>query len=241
MHSIHVFIISWTGQHDKAASIAKVIGGIADKVTLVYSDADPNLRPDVGCSLLRRPNELYWGDKFKACIETSDSDLMLVIHADCKCEDWSLLVQRCRATMTDDPTIGVWAPLIQGANLDIRITHIAAIKATPLVVVAQTDAIVFALSRPVVARMKLADYARNVFGWGIDDMAAAFCFTQNMLVVVDRSQFVEHPTSCGYSKNAAESQKTAFLAQLSFMEAIQHHLLWSCINLNYSRLMAQQR
>jgi hypothetical protein len=32
MYSIHVFIISWVGQHEKAASIAKAIHGVADKV-----------------------------------------------------------------------------------------------------------------------------------------------------------------------------------------------------------------
>lgn len=240
MHGIHAFIISWAGQHESAASMAREIRGVADKVSVVYSDPDPNLAVDVDCSLIRRPNSLYWGDKFSACLDAFDSDLMLVIHADCRCEDWSILVQRCRATMQGDPAIGAWAPLIQGANLDIRKTHIAAIRGTPLVVVAQTDAIVFALSRPVASRMKEASYERNVFGWGIDDMAAAYCFTRNLLVVVDGSLPVDHPVATGYSREAAESQKAEFMKQLTFMEAIQHHLLWSCINMNYARLMAQR-
>ena len=89
MHGIHVFIISWAGQHDKAASIAGAVRGVAGKVSLVYSDPDPNLALEVDCSLIRRPDELFWGDKFRACLDAFDADLMLVIHADCKCEDWS--------------------------------------------------------------------------------------------------------------------------------------------------------
>lgn len=239
MQGIHVFIISWTGQHENAASIAGMVQRVADKVTIVYSDPNQNLTLDAACAQVRRPNDLFWGDKFRACLDTFDSELMLVIHADCKCEDWPDLVQKCRATMEANATIGVWAPQIQGANMDIRITHIASIDATPLLVVAQTDAIVFALSKPVVARMQLSNYERNIFGWGIDDMASAFCFSRGMLVVVDRSLLVEHPVSCGYSKKVAESQKAEFLKQLTFIEAIQHRLLWSCINLNYSRIMAQ--
>lgn len=239
MDRTHVFIISWAGQHESAVTIARALRGVAARITVVYSDPDPDLALPGDCEGLRRPDELFWGDKFNACLGAFDSDLLLVIHADCRCADWPELVRRCAATMQEDPGIGVWAPLIQGANLDIRKTHIADLRDTTLSVVAQTDAIVFALSRAVVARMKEADYGMNLYGWGIDDMAAAYCFSRNLLVVVDKSLPVDHPVSSGYPKEAAERQKGEFLRQLTFAEAVQHRLLWSCIKVNYASLMAQ--
>jgi outer membrane phospholipase A len=63
-------------------------------------------------------------------------------------------------------------------------------------------------------------------------MAAAFCFAQNKIVVIDRAIIVEHPRFCGYSKKTAAAQKAEFMKQLSFIEAIHSRLLWSRITLN---------
>jgi len=233
MLSIHVFIISWAGQHANAVQIANQIRGYASRVSIVYSDPDPAYTPAADCELLKRPDKLFWGDKFKACLDACNFDLMLVIHADCTSSDWPALVQTCHSTMDNNPVIGVWAPLIKGANMVLSKSHIVSIQASPLSIVAQTDAIVFALSASVIQRMKTANYEQNVYGWGIDDMAAAYCYSHNLIVVVDRSISVMHPELCGYSRKQAALQKAGFMKQLSFMETIQNRLLWSCIRLNY--------
>jgi len=239
MPAIHAFVISWAGQHAKAAVIAQAIRGVAERVSVVFSDPDPGVAPAAGCDLIRRPDALYWGDKFRACLDAFGGDLLLVIHADCLCDDWPGLVRRCRDTMAGDPTIGVWAPLIYGANLDVRKTHIASIAGSPLMVVAQTDALVFALARPVVGRLREASYGANLYGWGIDDMAAAYCYSRGLLVVADTSVFVQHPPSSTYSRSEAQAQKEEFLRQLSFAESIQHRLLWTRIEVNTAKYLRE--
>lgn len=239
MPGIHAFVVSWAGQHEKAAAIAQAIRGVAAKVSVVYSDPDPGVAPNADCDLIRRPNELYWGDKFRTCLDACASDLLLVIHADCQCDDWPGLVRKCRDTMAGDPAIGVWAPLIYGANLDVRKTRIASIAGSPLMVVAQTDALVFALAPPVADRLRQASYEANLYGWGIDDMAAAYCYTRGLMVVVDASVLVQHPPSSTYSRAEAQAQKEAFLQQLTFAESIQHRLLWTQIQVNTARYLRE--
>lgn len=229
MQSLHVFVVSWAGQHGNAVAIAASIKGVANSVSIIYSDPDPTLTLTTESSLIKRPNELFWGDKFSACLEACYADCMLVIHADCTSDDWADLVRKCHYTLSKNPQVGVWTPLIDGTFLTIPRMQIVSIQPTSLSIVAQTDAIVFALSRPVIARMKLADYSGNIYGWGIDDMAAAYAFSHNLLAVGDRAVSVRHPKSRGYPTQDAIAQKAEFLKQLSLVEVVQHRLLRSYI------------
>lgn len=229
MQTLHVFVVSWAGQHDNAVAVADEVNNVADKVSIVYSDPDPARTLSSHADLIKRPNELFWGDKFRACLDACNADFMLVIHADCSCDDWAALVRKCRSALSKNPQVGVWTPLIDGTFLNIPRMQIVSIKPASLSIVAQTDAIVFALSSPVIARMKRADYSGNIYGWGIDDMAAAYAFSHNKLVVGDSSVGVTHPRSRGYSTRDAIAQKTEFLKQLTLAEVVQHRLLRSYI------------
>jgi hypothetical protein len=232
MLSLHVLIVSWAGRHDNAAMIAASMRDAADRVTIVYSDPDPAVAPEADCELVRRPDELFWGDKFKACLDACDADLMLVIHADCACDDWAALASKCRRTMDTTRIVGIWAPLVDWTPLALRRTRIAPIKSTSLCIVAQTDAIVFCFSRPVIARMKRARYEGNAYGWGFDTMAAAHAYSNRLLAVVDESVVVRHPRSRGYPEEAARAQCNAFLKQMDLHETVQNRLLWSHVKFN---------
>lgn len=229
MLSIHVFIISWRDQHESAIAIAKSIDGTADRISIVYSDPNPDLTLEVDCQQIRRRNDGFWGDKFKACLDACDSDLMLVIHADCDCEDWPSLVRKCRATMSKNPIIGVWAPLVDYTQFNLRRAGLLEIRSTSLTVVAQTDAIVFCLPKRILSRLKQTNYEGNNYGWGIDAMAIACAYASGMIAVVDRSLPVRHPRSRGYPTQAALAQCAEFYKQFQLAEVIQDKLLRSFI------------
>src|SRR5687768_15605602 len=107
-----VFVISWAGRHQDAIAIIKQLQRYSPKV--VYSDPSPDLVPAFPSSAIRRPNHLFWGDKFQACLNATTSDMMLVIHADCRCHKWDQLVQRFADCSARNPDVGVWAPSIEG-------------------------------------------------------------------------------------------------------------------------------
>ena len=94
-------------------------------------------------------------------------------------------------------------------------------------IVAQTDGIVFCMNSDVVKRLCRANLQRNIYGWGIDQMAVAFAYANGMIAVVDESFFVRHPKSRGYPSDVAGVQWREFLDQLTMHEQIQHRLLFS--------------
>lgn len=237
MYSAHIFIISWLGQHEKAIKIADSLCGNYKNITIIYSDPDLDFKINFPCQSIRRPNDLYWADKFKTCLHTCESDLLIVIHADCVSDNWHLLVDKTIATMQNNSSIWVYSPLIDGASYHLAITKLASIHRTELDIVCDTDGIIFCLSKHVQNRMKKIDYTKNTLGWGISAMFCAFTFASGKLVVVDKSNRAFHPSTRGYDSTNAWRMRTEFLQQLEGFERIQAILLKNHLALlknNYS-------
>ncbi|WP_297803179.1 hypothetical protein [Arenimonas sp. GDDSR-1] len=231
MPRLHIFIISWNGQHARAAAIAGALNGVGESVSIVYSDPDPDTAPAADCRLIRRDDTLFWADKFSACLEhlAPDADILLVIHADCDCDDWAGLVAGSRAAHRQFPRIAVWAPLITVTPYPLKHTLLGSFFDTPMKLVAQTDGIVFSLSKAAIARMRSIDYRKNLYGWGIDWVFMAFAYANKQFAVVDPRVRVRHPESHGYSQHNALAMMQDFLKQLGPSEYVQYALLSSHI------------
>jgi hypothetical protein len=221
---LEAFVISWSGQHENAAKIVSQLRTGDVSLTVIYSDPDPDFAFPGEYRSIRRPDNLFWGDKFSACLSAFDADLMLVIHADAACEDWTKVTRRCRGAMKRWPEIGLWAPLIDWTPFDVKITAIGKLTESPLLVVTQTDSIVLCMAAAVVNRLRSADLSKNVYGHGIDQMAIAYCFCKELIAVVDTSVSVEHPKTRGYPTGEATKQQRKFLKKLSTAERGQHAL-----------------
>jgi len=220
---IHACVVSWKGQHDNAARIAAAIDKEVDALTIVFSDPDPAVAPPARCQLIRTDNALYWGDKFSTCLQTMDTDagtdVMLLIHADCRSEDWAGMVRRCRQKMGAYSKIGLWAPLVEGSGISLEITR-ALSSDDSLSLVSYVDGLVFAITRPVIQRLQKYDFSHNKFGWGIDWAICAFVVTNNTLIVVDSSVHVMHPPGRGYETSAAREQMVIFCQQMTPQERV---------------------
>lgn len=241
MNQLEVCIISWQGQHENARFIADQIQSVAHKVQIVYSDPDPDFSLEVQCTQLKRPNALFWGDKFKACMDTFSGGLLMVIHADCTCDDWLGLLNKCLYAFENHQEVAVWAPRIDGTPYDVRVATVGQINQTSLNIVTNTDGIVFCLSRQVVERMKRADLSENKYGWGIDIMFSAYTLTIGKLAVVDHSVFVKHSSLTGYLKQEAHAQLNLFLQQLSTPERVQYHLSEAYMNVRRHALREAEK
>lgn len=233
MPEFTIFVISWTGTHERAAVVADALLAGGHEVRIVFSDVDPDAAPVTEAETIRRPNALYWGDKFKACLDNTTAEHMLVIHADCETDDWSTLAAKCLATMRASGRIGVWTPMIAGTPYDLHLTRLADLDGTSLSVVSETDALVFCLSRPVRERMRNLDYEANIHGWGINSVFCAFCLSENHLAVVDRSVRVVHDQGTGYDPDLALRQRSAFLAEMTAREKIMFNLMRTHVGYNH--------
>lgn len=239
---LFVFIISWADQHKNALLIAKEVLDTSAKLTIVYSDPDPNFMIDFPCNLIKRSNDLFWEDKFKSCIDVAGDDGVLIIHSDCYCDDWRYLVNRCRNITLKYKNIGVWAPRIEGTFFDLSVSKIYKIDNSKLAHSALTDGIIFYLSPYVINRMRQVNYGNNKFGWGIDALFCSTSHVNNKLVVIDDAVKVLHPQEItGYDRNLANLGMREFLKQFSHRERVEYELLRTYVVHNRARVAARKR
>lgn len=226
MPAIHVFIISWRGQHERAAAIARSVATSADKLSIVYSDPSGQPQSLEGLPVIERDNRLFWADKFQACLEQcAPEDIMLIIHADCLCEDWQRMVTRCKAAFAHFAELGIWTPRIIGTPWRLERTRMQRIAGSDYSIVAHTDGLVFALNPALYPRMKRADYSGNVYGLGIDWLFLCAAYARGMTAITDEAITVRHPISRGYSSANARKQKRAFLNQMTAEEQLVYSRL----------------
>lgn len=227
MQKIQVFIISWVNQHEKAVYISDKLLSQGYNVTIIFSDPNPDLTLKTDATSIRRPNDLFFADKFSACLENFHADIMFVIHADCDCENWSELLRCCQTTMSKSPKIGVWAPLIDGTHFTLEKITIAQVEDSSLHIVSNPDAIVFALSYPIIKRLKkVEDFTQDIYGWAICELFCATSFVNNLLVVVDTAHQVKHHEGSGYTHALASNQKLRFIEkQFTLDEKVAFSLL----------------
>ena len=232
---IHAFVISWAGKHTNSIDIAGKIKNQVSRTTIIYSDPDSEFSLHTSCEALRVPDDWFWGRKFKACLDLCESDLMLVIQGDVSCDNWAAAVDRCAQSFGCNEKIGVYAPLVDYAYFDLNKTFIERLNSTSLSIVALVDGIAFAISRPVVNRLKNLSYDDNNYGWGILWAAVSYAYSHGLIAVLDDSVKVSHPKSRGYDSGAAHRKMVQFLQQLSLDERVHFKLLQSHISYQCKR------
>jgi hypothetical protein len=202
---------------------------LCSSISLIYSDPDESLCLDVNCKLIRRPNYLFWADKFATCLEHQTSKYIFIIHADCFFEDWPRVIKSFLTAIETFPQIGVWAPSITNCNYAYNQVFISKLNHEGLDLVAQTDAVVFGLSESICHRLKSIDFTKNIYGWGIDLIMVANAYVSNLYVTLDSSILIDHSKERGYSSDEAKTQLINFFREFSTQEIIINRLLMNYI------------
>lgn len=237
---IHVFIVSWKGKHDNAIEIFNQISKLDVEISIVYSDPKEATVLPKKNNVIRRPDHLYWGDKFKTCVENSTSDNMLVIHADCQCEDWRDLVLQYDHAIKNISQLGVWSPKVNGTRWTSELTNIFSLKNSTFETVAFIDGIVFGISKSIQDRMRLVNYEDNIYGWGIGWLIASHAYVINKLLITDNSIIVSHPHGRGYDSKVAQLQEIEFRKQFSLQELIMYKTIRGFIHSRELQIMTKK-
>ena len=224
MHQLHACIISWSHQEKKAEAIANTSAPLVDKLTVIYSTEDESSFEGHG-NWVKVPNHFYFGKKFEKMLKLHRGDILLNIQADCESEDWGHLIKRCREAFQKQSQLWLWAPLIDFTPWTNKHVELSYNPITKESLVTQTDSLVWAFAKPLIQKMKLLNYKKNNFGWGIDWIASTYAFHNKHLVVRDQSILVRHPKGTGYDVTKAYMQQKKFLSQLTEKEHMTYHAL----------------
>jgi hypothetical protein len=239
---IDAHIVSWSGQHENAVAIAERLAGHVDSLTIIHSQPG-GFVPNPAWRYLLVPNDWFFGRKFAKSVEVFDGDVLMQVMADVQCDDWGRLVARCRQAFSLRPDLGAWGPDIEGTYWNLSRTLVSPIHVhTPEAVlmdslncVTAVDALVWAISRDVAQRMARLGYESNNLGWGVCEVACAYCHVNNRLVVLDASPKVFHAMGSGYDWGEAGIQRDGFFETASIQEQMQIKLTRLAIEYYRSR------
>lgn len=221
----HCVIISWHNHCEKSQRIAKSVSPYVDRLTVVYSNELGTVESGDGY-WHKVPNDFFYGKKFKIALDLTQSDeILLLIQADANYSNWKNLIERCRKLMSDNDSIGVWAPEIYDTSWTTQRVKIAENAPSQINFVTQTDGIVFGFNMSVLNRLRQLNYENNNLGWGIDWIAICYAYTNNMYVIRDSSITIEHTLGSGYSTSDATAQMNEFFEQMTTREIIMYKLL----------------
>lgn len=233
--SLQICIISWAGQHLAAVRIAHALQASRARVCIVYSDPDPETLLAAPCQTMRTDNALFWADKFSRSLALAGEGDLLIIHADCDCDDWLALVSRCLAGFSLSPTVQMWAPEVRGADYPLKVTTLMEVGGTSMHVSVYVEGLVFAIRQGVVQRMRQLDFRANIYGWGIDAVMAAHIYAGGNMALVDSSIQVRHAPGRGYPSDQALKQMQGFMSQMSVPEVVMYKLQLSHIRYQLAR------
>ena len=212
--ALHVVVISWDGYHSQAKHIAQSLSHVADTLSVIYSNKEETAENGPG-NWVQVPQSWYFGRKFRKSLDLlSGDEVMLQIQADAESQDWPGLVEACRDGLEKYGDIGIWSPDIKWTPWPSEVVGVQRLNDSQLLLVEQTDGIIWALTPEVTNALRKLNYSGNNLGWGIDWAAICIAAEQNLVAVRDLSQKVQHPDSRGYSGAEATQHMKTFLAQL---------------------------
>lgn len=227
LDKVKVYVISWPGFHDKALKIANDLIQHTSFIKIVYSDhdvADP-WQSKAPCETIRRSQDLFFSDKFKACLDDSPSQAILIIHADTECLNWGQLLEKYQQLLESQLNWGVYAPNIRGSTTELHVSKLGKIIKSNYAIVSLTDSIVFGLHPLVTKRLREIDFSQNIYGWGIDVLFCSISRSLNLYNLVDESIHVTHQQGTGYSVELAKQQADNFFKVFNGREIIEAQLL----------------
>jgi hypothetical protein len=220
--SLHVFVISWRNQHEKAEIIEAAVAPMAEKTTVIFTEPDAVSAKHPHWHQV--PDEYYYGMKHKVALELHENftanSVFIEIQADNISEEWAALVERARYVFTNNPNVGMYSPRVDGVMWTTSRCRIGPTTAAGLVPATVADPSWWALHPAIAASTSRVDLTKNNFGWGIGWHVSMQVLARGYSVLKDENYAIIQPAGTGYAQDEAKRQYADFLKNLTFRETL---------------------
>ena len=211
---LHIVVFCWPRVYDNATHICRSINQLGHRVTVIDASGRAPHRIE-NCRWVSINADRYYGSKFYYAAKLFDGDILLQIQGDAHSDAWETVIATCLERFAALPHLGVWSPEFDNTGWPTRNVVLGPMPGLDLAIVSQTDCIVWALRREVVAFLLRLDYSDNNLGWGIDWAAMVAVYGGAMIAVRDQRIMISHAAGKGYEVDEAYRQMFAFLNQLA--------------------------
>ena len=216
--TLEIHVIAWPGQEDSATLITQELRDSGYEATVLFALSGAG-HPEVPKDWVV-VNGFGYGKIFERSLEISESDVLLHVHADCSAPSWIEVAKRCQGLFSSNANLGVWSPIVDWSSWNLSRTKVGEGPVPETHSVTTVDGIVWAMSSPVMDKLRTLTYSANPRGWGIDLAASAIAHNLGLAVVMDEAILVNHPRGSGYDHGEAGRESEDFVQQLQSDELV---------------------
>ena len=177
------------------------------------SPSDPEFKET---DRIKKYENIYYSGQWNEMIWLSSCDVVLIINSDVKIPKPRLLMKRLENFYTSyGKKAGIYAPNYEWTPWTYNPSLLPSLE-LGLKEVPTTDSTIWAVTHEIAKKVDFIDTKINLFGWGIEIVAAYFCKLEGKYVVRDYALKCYHPRNTGYSRYEADIQWREWIAKKGF-------------------------
>jgi hypothetical protein len=164
---------------------------------------------------IKKYGNIYYSGLWNKALELSDADVILLINSDVTIFDYNRLMVR----LTDfykkhGDKAGIYAPNFHWTPWTYNPYMLEdlgdGVKKVPA-----TDSTIWSLSTSISNKVGPMDLNINLFGWGIEVIAAYYCALEGKIVARDYGIRCAHPKATAYNRGTADRQWRTMVAKMN--------------------------
>lgn len=183
-----------------------------------YNANDPPFVPTD--KVISLPN-VYYSGQWNEALKRFTASVGFFINSDVKIPNPAQLMRNMEKFY--EKQAGIYAPNVYWTpwtyNPDLLPDLENGLKLVPA-----TDSVLWAVSSSIAHKVGPIDLKLNNLGWGIEILAAYYCFLENKYVVRDYSIKCSHPHSTAYNREKADKQMVKWLESLGLAKECKEYV-----------------
>jgi hypothetical protein len=201
---IEVFIFNY--KHFKEASyLYKVFNDLKYKTYILNCESANDPAFEETDTIIKFPN-IYYSGQWNEALRLADGDVLFIINADVTILKPAFVMNRLKKFYEYfGDKAGLYAPDCYWTPWTYN-PHMLENTEFGYSKVPATDSTIWSVSRDIAEEVGTIDTNVNLFGWGIEIVAAYYCYLKNKLVVRDYHTKCLHPESTAYNRYEADVQ-----------------------------------
>lgn len=185
-----------------------------------HSDKDP---PFKTTNRIRRFPNIFYSGQWNEALKIFSGDVLFITNADVDIPSVESLVEKMTAFYEKfGENAGLYAPDHHFTPWTYDISLLEDIG-DGLKKVPATDSTIWSVCAPIARKVGPMDLWTNRLGWGIEILAAWYCYNDNKLVVRDYSIKCEHPKGTSYDREAAHNELDAMVRKMGIEKEFWRH------------------
>jgi hypothetical protein len=164
---------------------------------------------------IKKYDNIFYSGLWNKALELTDADAIFLVNSDVTVFDYTRLMRRLTGFYEKyGDKAGIYAPNFHWTPWTYNPNMLEDLG-DGLKCVPSTDSTIWCLPTSIAHKIGQMDLGINLFGWGIEVIAAYYCSLENKIVARDYGVRCAHPRATAYNRTAADRQWRSMVGKMN--------------------------